>query len=744
MKTNNILNLLDEYKVVIPPIQRDYAQGRNSGKIPYIRKKFIHDISEVLSQDDTRPLELDFIYGYEELDQANGKEVKVFKPLDGQQRLTTLFLLHWYISVKENKTEEAFDLLKKFSYSTRKSSRDFCEKLIQFAPKLNGESVRDQIVNQPWFFSSWLNDPTIQSMLVMLNSLEEEFKTRNNIWELLSGPNPKIIFHLLSMDDLGLPDDLYIKMNARGKSLTDFEHFKSRFSEILDEDSASYFNGKIDKAWSDLFWKIFKDKESKDIAQEVDRGFLSFFWFITDILIRKQAIIIKSEFWLDKVKTVYEDKGENVNFLFNAIDLFESLESKDNKEIYFNDLFYIGHEDFDENKTRIFYNNPQVNLFRKCVETYGYEDKKNSFSVGEQLMLYAFIYMSFNNSVDTKKFRFLRNIFSSSEDQLRNEYLGSFLYNDIELISDKFETILSDGKFTESSKLSRRQCNEEKEKQGLIKNNEDLKSIVYRLEDHHLLRGNISIFNFDSSIIYLANKFREVFKSGRDYFSISNAMLTISDYSQQYGSLRRYGNKTTSTWRDLLTQSENRKGFDNTKEIFLTYLNKLEDSKITNESIILEYLNTHESNQDLPKPFSYYKIKYPSFTFWKENQTNGFYHWRNYDNKHYDCYMLFRKQFNGRHWIPFLLELNERNEYCTIENYGDPIQYTKDDLILMIHNTNEGYKFASTDDFSEDRLNSLIQSGALNEDGVLLVDQDEQGFDIEDRIEKGLEFINTL
>ena len=256
---------------------------------------------------------------------------------------------------------------------------------------------------------------------------------------------------------IGLPDDLYIKMNSRGKSLTDFEHFKSRFSEILDEDSANYFNEKIDKSCLDLFWKIFKDKESKDIAQEVDRGFLSFFWFITDILIRKQEIKIESDFWLDKVKTVYKGENENVNFLFNAIDLFEKLESKDNKEVYFEDLLYIDHENFEANKTRIFsYNNPQVNLFRKCVETYGYEDKKNTFSVGEQLMLYAFIYMSFNSSVDSKKFRFIRNIFSSSEDQLRNEYLGSFLYKDVELIVDQFESIITEGKFTENSKLSRK------------------------------------------------------------------------------------------------------------------------------------------------------------------------------------------------------------------------------------------------------------------------------------------------
>ena len=48
MKTNNILGLLEDYKVVIPPIQRDYAQGRNSGKIPNSRmRNLIREIAEV-------------------------------------------------------------------------------------------------------------------------------------------------------------------------------------------------------------------------------------------------------------------------------------------------------------------------------------------------------------------------------------------------------------------------------------------------------------------------------------------------------------------------------------------------------------------------------------------------------------------------------------------------------------------------------------------------------------------------
>ena len=43
-----------------------------------------------------------------------------------------------------------------------------------------------------------------------------------------------ITFQLLKLDEFGLSDDLYIKMNARGKPLTNFETFKARFGQDLE------------------------------------------------------------------------------------------------------------------------------------------------------------------------------------------------------------------------------------------------------------------------------------------------------------------------------------------------------------------------------------------------------------------------------------------------------------------------------------------------------------------------------
>lgn len=79
-------------RIVIPKIQRDYAQGRPSAK--KIRERFLSSIYGAIDKESSTPIELDFVYG--ELARVNGDIL--FMPLDGQQRLTTLFLLHWYLA----------------------------------------------------------------------------------------------------------------------------------------------------------------------------------------------------------------------------------------------------------------------------------------------------------------------------------------------------------------------------------------------------------------------------------------------------------------------------------------------------------------------------------------------------------------------------------------------------------------------------------------------------------------------
>lgn len=136
----------------------------------------------------------------------------------------------------------------KFTYETRTTSRDFCKNLtskphiIRKDKKLSEiKSVSEEITNNNWFSSSWKNDPTIKSMLNMLDSIHALFKNANlsEFFNLLSGnadDDCPLYFYFLDLGEYNLGDSIYIKLNARGKDLTCYENFKAKLSKYINDE----------------------------------------------------------------------------------------------------------------------------------------------------------------------------------------------------------------------------------------------------------------------------------------------------------------------------------------------------------------------------------------------------------------------------------------------------------------------------------------------------------------------------
>ena len=300
-------NLVKEKKIVIPIIQRDYAQGRSGQE--YLRERFLKQLFHALESE--KALVLDFVYG--------SYENNILYPLDGQQRLTTLWLLHWYLSLCTGSLNSDREALSNFSYATRISSRNFCEKLCsiqyEYNRKTGKEYSREENVvafirNQHWFYTSYEQDPTIQSMLRMLGGTTKADKDGNDIVDgieeicvnlsqetlagylnLLKSVNSPIKFYTLDMEDKNLPlsDDLYIKMNARGKVLTDFENFKVDLLNYKPDGENLLINGDgktddsfshlLDTKWTDIFWYNRSSKHKIDdiFLKFLNRYFLNWF-----------------------------------------------------------------------------------------------------------------------------------------------------------------------------------------------------------------------------------------------------------------------------------------------------------------------------------------------------------------------------------------------------------------------------------------------------------------------------------
>lgn len=274
----------EKYNVCIPILQRDYAQGRDGKE--YIREVFLRDIKDAV--ENNKPLTMDFVYGYQ--------EHNVFYPLDGQQRLTTVWLIYWYLALRSGKLSSEISVLRGFTYQTRKSSREFCEALCNIKNTIvfkEDNGLVDYIKDQIWFFSAWKNDPTINAMLRMLGGTNG----KDGIEPVFSGIDPQqtwkqrlkqfkqcITFCVLDIGNDKLPresaDRLYVKMNARGKALTDFENFKADLvGEIEKKPNVSLRSyikeipQKLDNSWNDIFWK---SANAGDLDGQTDEIFFAF------------------------------------------------------------------------------------------------------------------------------------------------------------------------------------------------------------------------------------------------------------------------------------------------------------------------------------------------------------------------------------------------------------------------------------------------------------------------------------
>ncbi|MEN8358809.1 MULTISPECIES: GmrSD restriction endonuclease domain-containing protein [Acinetobacter] len=319
---------LEQYHIVIPTIQRDYAQGRkNDPKIAQIRKTFLQALVQSLTKN--QELELDFVYG-----SLNHKTLEL---LDGQQRLTTLFLLHCYLVHKNKLNIKEIDVVKerlqKFSYQTRTSSKLFISQLVAKLVEMEWSGKPSMTIeNEAWFLAVWRKDPTIISILTMLDELDSLLASKtadelNKLWVNLS--NQSVLnFYLLPMDEFSLTDELYIKMNARGVQLTEFENFKAWLQGFLehkiDTSKANAFFQSIDTTWTDLIWTM-----SKHWGKSFDASFIHFF---------KICLLCEHQKYLSKNKSVDSTNEDDIESLVSRLRLNLFISQTEYMDLFSNEV----------------------------------------------------------------------------------------------------------------------------------------------------------------------------------------------------------------------------------------------------------------------------------------------------------------------------------------------------------------------------------------------------------------------
>jgi len=260
---DNLFALLYRYRVVIPGIQRHYVQGANNPKAESVRKQFIKEIFTAIEKKQNE-FNLHFIYGPIN---TNGEDS--FVPVDGQQRLTTLWLIARYAAEKAEPSDrkDLLSLLSRFTYEDRINAKRFCQALTCEDSRWDiTQDPNPDILCQDWFVDYWKEDETVASMIRMLSTIYEEWnKHQDSITaeDILEAIASKIRFNL-KIDAFG--DDIYMKMNARGLQLTQWENFKGKFSEDLCEDKKEWWVKEMEELSNRFFTCSDEQHELPDNA----------------------------------------------------------------------------------------------------------------------------------------------------------------------------------------------------------------------------------------------------------------------------------------------------------------------------------------------------------------------------------------------------------------------------------------------------------------------------------------------
>lgn len=425
----------EQQGVAIPIIQRDYVQGLDSNFAK--RDKFLRNILKAL--DSNKKFEIDFIYG----SSGNSSGEEYFQPVDGQQRLTTLALVGWLLNQKVgNAYDEAF---KKLTYTARPSSEQFCNELFSMKLPTDYKTISKYVTTEPgWFAQRWNSDPTVQAMLQMLDCLDcmlSEY-TQDKIEKMTQRffTDSPVTFELLDMHALNLNDDLYIKMNARGKLLTQFENWKAEFNGLLatnfkeslylygkipDDDStptiSRYFDYAIEHEWCNLLWPIaygrwntLSDNEKRKVNYpRIDELFMKLLDYVSRFIFfasmpnaektfdeKKSDTIrtIRDLFDLDRDSSrmsVYNDIS-NVETLFRILDnLVDIVSNYGSFENYLTNVFIATSGYVDRMETR-------VNLYEGNIDLLS-TVMNGALQPIHEVMLWAVLQWTLSHPESTKK-----------------------------------------------------------------------------------------------------------------------------------------------------------------------------------------------------------------------------------------------------------------------------------------------------------------------------------------------------
>lgn len=544
--------------------------------------------------------------------------------------------------------------------------------------------------------------------------IDAMFKDVQGLWKKLKAG--AITFYFLPIKDMGLTDELYIKMNSRGKPLTLFEHFKAELErelKAIDEEMAKRIAHKIDIVWTELLWPYRGDDNI------IDDEFLRYFKYICDVICYHAGGTPqgKSDDEFDLLKEYFSRTSanvvENAKTLEIYFDCWNNLQNE--KPIVF--LERILSHQHEPGKIAI-ENRYEIDILSDCLRNYADSTgRRRTFPLNRIVFLYAITsYLIHFDTVTEEQFvrrlRTINNLILNSEDEISDSEARAS-GNRMPAILAQVDHIVTTGNIGDDieKNFSPVQLAEETEKIDWVAKHPESAERLYVLEDHPLLQGQIGIIGLENLDCF--ERFPELFQC--DWDKVDCALMAIGFYPQRENRWRyQFGTSSARNivaWRDLFHKSRNA-GFETTKEVLISLLSRFDH--VNNEQLnelIEAYISQCKENQEFP--IQYYYMKYREF----RPGSYGKYAISTHEpegTKYAISVMQTRTKFSEYTYVPYFKAVDEA--HLTKDDYGQRLVYPH--AYIVCRNNAYEVKKIGTDQIIE----------------VVPVAQNAAGIDIEDRI----------
>lgn len=301
----------EDRRVVIPDLQRDYCWGdklnrRATGEVGELVSGFIRNLIEQFENGDDTDLNMGMFYGYE----IPANHIQL---CDGQQRLTTLYLLLGMLNKRVGKFQRHlisdFELNEDdrepyLNYAIRESSLYFLSDLVCEFFINNKEATVESITEAQWYFNDYSHDPSICSMINAMMIIESKLQGKEEDWLQRFGDwvLNKLTFLYFDMENRTNGEETFVVINTTGEPLSATQNLKPL---VIAADINKEVSGK-DQIWEEIetwFWK----KRSKDDNDTADAGFAEFLRWV----------------WMlekcDEKLEMQDEDGSRMNYLIQPI-----------------------------------------------------------------------------------------------------------------------------------------------------------------------------------------------------------------------------------------------------------------------------------------------------------------------------------------------------------------------------------------------------------------------------------------